>query len=159
MMQQYIYSVIFLLFSLSFFAQGKDSHKKIKTLKVSFLQDQLNLSAEENSKFWPLYNSYDDKKFELRDSKMQLYRKNFNKQKIDSLSEKEAITLLSKIHDIDKELYELKQKYTAGLKKIFPPKKILKLKNLEYKFKRNLLKQYRKKKYKNGLHFNSRKNK
>ncbi|MBP4138343.1 MULTISPECIES: sensor of ECF-type sigma factor [Flavobacterium] len=147
-----ILSILFFLVSFSFYAQNgnlDEKREKIKEYKVAFLTTELELTSAEAEKFWPIYNAYDDKQFELRHDKMKTYLRKLNDDTINSISEKEATTLLSQIESTDKELYLLKEKYIQSLKKILSAKKILKLKKSEDDFNRKLLKQYRDKAGKN----------
>lgn len=141
-----ILPLLLFLTSFSFFAQnGKidEKREKIKAFKVSFLTTELELTSTEAEKFWPIYNAYDDKQFDLKHLKMKTYLRKLNDDNINNLSEKEAVTLLSQIESTDKELYVLREKYMASLKKILSAKKILKLKKSEDDFNRKLLQQYR----------------
>lgn len=141
-----ILPTLLLLVSFSFYAQsGKidEKREKIKAYKVSFLTTELELTPTEAEKFWPVYNAYDDKQFELRHQKMKTYMKQLDDESINSISEKEAAALLAQMESTDKELYLLREKYNSNLKKILSAKKILKLKKSEDDFNRKLLKQYR----------------
>ncbi|TDP02178.1 sensor of ECF-type sigma factor [Flavobacterium sp. 245] len=141
-----ILPIILFLVSFSFYAQsGKTDEKreKIKAYKVSFLTTELELTPTEAEKFWPIYNAYDDRQFELRHQKMKAYLERLNDDNINSISEKEAAVLLSQMESTDKELYLLREKYNSNLKRILSAKKILKLKKSEDDFNRKLLKQYR----------------
>jgi len=141
-----ILPILLFLISFSFSAQnGKmdEKREKIKAFKVSFLTTELELTSTEAEKFWPIYNAYDDKQFELRHYKMKTYLKKLNDDNIKNLSEKEAVTLLSQIESTDKELYQLREKFMNNVKKVLPAKKILVLKKSEDDFSRKLLQQYR----------------
>ncbi|PIF30693.1 hypothetical protein CLU81_1138 [Flavobacterium sp. 9] len=141
-----ILPIILFLVSFSFYAQnGKTDEKreKIKAYKVSFLTTELELTSTEAEKFWPIYNAYDDKQFELRHQKMKTFLQRLDDDNINSISEKEAASLLSQMEATDKELYLLRVKYNSDVKKILSAKKILKLKKSEDDFNRKLLKQYR----------------
>lgn len=141
-----ILPMILFLVSFSFFGQnGKTDEKreKIKAYKVSFLTTELELSSTEAEKFWPIYNTYDDKQYELRHEKIKAYMRKLDDDNINSISEKEASALLSQIESADKELYLLRVKYNSDIKKVLSAKKILKLKKSEDDFNRKLLKQYR----------------
>ncbi|PWB21513.1 sensor of ECF-type sigma factor [Flavobacterium sp. HTF] len=143
-----ILPVLLFFVSFSFYAQNDktdEKREKIEAFKVSFLTTELELTSTEAEKFWPIYNAYDDKQFELRHEKMKTYLRKLDDDNINSLSEKEACTLLSQIESTDKELYLLREKYMASLKKVLSSKKILKLKKSEDDFNRKLLKQYREK--------------
>ena len=135
------------LITFSFYAQNDkkldEKRDKVKAYKVSFLTTELELTPTEAEKFWPIYNAFDDKQFELRHEKMKAYMSRLNDDNINSISEKEAATLLAQIESTDKELYLLREKYMSNLKKILSAKKILKLKKSEDDFNRKLLKQYR----------------
>lgn len=142
-----ILPLIMFLITFSFYAQDDkkvdEKREKIKAYKVSFLTTELELTPTEAEKFWPVYNAFDDKQYELRHQKMKTYMRKLDDDKINSISEKEAATLLSQMESTDKELYLLREKYISNLKKILSAKKILKLKKSEDDFNRKLLKQYR----------------
>lgn len=141
-----ILPIILFLISFSFYAQNEktdEKREKIKAYKVSFLTTELELTPTEAEKFWPIYNAYDDKQFELRHQKMKTYLQRLDGDNINSISEKEAASLLSQMEANDKELYLLRVKYSSDVKKILSAKKILKLKKSEDDFNRKLLKQYR----------------
>ncbi|MEO7978468.1 sensor of ECF-type sigma factor [Flavobacterium sp.] len=138
-----IFPLLLLFVSFSFYPQNDEKREKIKAYKVSFLTTELELTSSEAQKFWPVYNAYDDKQFELRHEKMKTYLRRLDDDNVNSISEKEAAILLSQIESTDKELYLLRQKYMVNLKKILSAKKILKLKKSEDDFNRKLLKQYR----------------
>ncbi|AOC95918.1 MULTISPECIES: hypothetical protein [Flavobacterium] len=141
-----ILPLLLFLTSFSFFAQnGKidEKREKIKAFKVSFLTTELELTSTEAEKFWPIYNAYDDKQYELKYLKMKTYIKQLKDENLKNLSDKEAVTLLSQIESTDKEIYQLREKYMNNLKKVLPAKKILLLKKSEDDFNRKLLQQYR----------------
>lgn len=140
-----ILPLILFFITFSFYAQidKDDKREKIKAYKVSFLTTELELTSTEAEKFWPIYNAFDDKQYELRHDKMKMYLSKLDEETINSISEKEAAVLLSQIESTDKELYVLRDKYNTNLKKILSAKKILKLKKSEDDFNRKLLKQYR----------------
>ena len=51
--------------------QGK--RDKVKSLKIAFISDELALTPQEAEKFWPIYNTFEDKQFVLRHEKMKSY--------------------------------------------------------------------------------------
>jgi len=147
-----ILPIVLFLVSFSFYAQSEkidEKREKIKAYKVSFLTAELELTSNEAEKFWPIYNAFDDKQYELRHEKMKTYFRKLNDDSVNSLSEKEAAALLSQIESTDKELYFLREKYMNNLRKVLSAKKILKLKKSEDDFNRKLLKQYKEKAGKN----------
>ncbi|OYU81180.1 MAG: sensor of ECF-type sigma factor [Flavobacterium sp. BFFFF1] len=123
------------------FAQG--AKDKIKTLKVAFITKELALTTAEAEKFWPVFNTYEDKQFEIRFRKMRDIKKRMEKPGIDKLSDKEATLLLTQLEEAEQELSDNRKKLIVALKSVISPVKILKLKKAEDDFKSKLLKQYR----------------
>jgi Spy/CpxP family protein refolding chaperone len=140
--------ILLLLVSTSFYAQSesmKEKKEQIKTLKVAFFTTELDLTNAQAEKFWPIYNTFDDKQFELRHQKMRAFMKRMNDGSLDKISEKEANTFLAQIQDTEEELFLLRKKFTSNLRAILPASKIIKLKKAEEDFNRKLLQQYRNK--------------
>ena len=140
--------LLLLLFSATFYAQGESMSEKreqIKTLKVAFFTTELGLTNAQAEKFWPIYNAFDSKQFELRHQKMRAFMKRMNDGSLDKISEKEANAFLVQIQDTEEELFLLRKKFTSNLRGILPASKIIKLKKAEEDFNRKLLQQYRNK--------------
>ncbi|WP_426063776.1 sensor of ECF-type sigma factor [Flavobacterium sp. DSP2-3-1] len=140
--------LLLLFVSVSFYAQGEsmqEKKEKIKTLKVAFFTTELDLTTNEAEKFWPLYNTFDDKQFELRHQKMRAFMKRMSDGSLDKITEKEANNFLIQMEDTEEELFLLRKKFTLNLRKILPSVKIIKLRKAEEDFNRKLLHQYRNK--------------
>jgi hypothetical protein len=133
--------------SLNVIAQdGPFTRKKkeqIKALKVAFITDELSLTSDEATKFWPLFNAFEYKQQEIKKQKLKGYLNKIDDDSFDKLSEKDASTMLAQIESTEDELYKLKKKFATALKGVISPVKILKLKKAEEKFNRKLLQQYR----------------
>ncbi|GIZ10329.1 sensor of ECF-type sigma factor [Flavobacterium sp. UMI-01] len=148
-----IKTILFLFFALTFYAYSqediKEKKEQIRALKVTFFNAELDLTSAEAEKFWPLYNAFDDKQFEIRHQKIKTYRNLMKDHILNKMSEKEASDLLYQIESTDYELYQLRKNFNANLKKFLPKVKIIKLKKAEEDFNRKLLQQYKDKKNKN----------
>jgi hypothetical protein len=136
--------IILFLLSIHIFAQPPRGEKKeqIKALKVGFITTELALTSDEASKFWPLYNAFEDKQFDLRIQKMKAFKGRMDSD-LDKMSEKEASALLAQMETNEDELYQARKKFIASLRGILPSVKIIKLKKAEDDFNRKLLQQYR----------------
>jgi len=145
-----ILTIILMLFIINSFGQGrfKQKREQIKALKVAYITDELNLTPDEATKFWPLYNAYEDKQRELRQEKIRSYMDRMENGETDKMNEKEAATLLAQMESAEDELYQSRKKFIASLKNVISPVKIIKLKKAEEGFNRKLLKQYRDKRNK-----------
>lgn len=141
-----LFPLFFLFLSFNFYAQSdnfKDKKEQIRAMKVAFFTTELDLTSSEAEKFWPIYNTFDDKQFELRHQKMKGYFKRMQGDNLSKLSEKEANVLLNQIQDNEEDLYNLRKKFIMNIKDVLPSIKILKLKKAEEDFNRKLLQQYK----------------
>ncbi|TRX16219.1 sensor of ECF-type sigma factor [Flavobacterium franklandianum] len=138
--------ILIFLLSIHSFGQSQMEEKKeqIRTLKVGFITNELALTTDEATKFWPIYNAYDDKQFEIRHQKMKAFKQRMGAD-LDQMSEKDASSLLAQMENTEDELYQIRKKFVANLKGILPSVKIIKLKKAEDDFNRKLLQQYRNK--------------
>ena len=146
MKTKFIFPIIFLLVSsLSFSQDHREKREKVKALKVAYITEQLELTSDEAQKFWPIYNTFEDKQSELRHEKMRAILDRFQPGNVDKLSEKEASALLIQMEKIEEDLFNLKKKFIKDLQGVISAKKIIKLKKAEEDFNRELLKQMREK--------------
>lgn len=137
-------TLMVILFSIVSIAQpNKEKIEKVKALKVAYITKELSLTSAEAEKFWPIYNAYDEKQFELRHTKMRTIMKKYKDDGLDKLNDKESATILSEMESIDEDLLALKKKFNKDAKEIIGAKKVLQLKKVEEEFTRTLFKQYR----------------
>ena len=130
---------VFLMVSAISFAQNQRGRERIKSLKVAFITERLNLSTEEAQVFWPLYNEHEAnieaiKRRERREIRSQL-------QDFDYLSEAEADKLLGKMIDLETEKHRLNAAYIKRMSDVISPKKTFMLIRAEEDFKKRLLKE------------------
>lgn len=140
--------LLLLSFSFNFYAQGegmKEKKEQIKALKVAFFTSELNFTSTEAERFWPIYNTFDDKQFELRHQKMKSCLRRMADSSLDKITEKEANTFLAQMDDTEEELFLLRKKFMQNVRTVLPAVKIVKLKKAEEDFNRKLLQQYRNK--------------
>ena len=133
-----ITSIIFIIsFSLiSFSQQNRD---KIKTLKIAFITEKLDLSEKEAQQFWPIYNAFEDEQFQIRRNSFQgRYKINF-----ETITEEEASSLLKEMRSVETKRHALKTKFIDDLTKILPAKKIIMLDKVEDDFKHKMFEEYR----------------
>lgn len=121
----------------------KEKREQIKALKVAFLTTELDLTASESEKFWPVYTIYEDRQFELRHQKTNAFFKKIKEGSVTQMTEKEANLFLNQMESNYEELFFLRKKFISTLKGILPASKIIRLKKAEEDFNRKLLHQYR----------------
>lgn len=136
-------TILFLCFGIFLgFAQKRQSKEKIKKLKIAYFTENLNFTEEEAQQFWPIYNAYDDKNFELRvvgQNKIKRELKN-----MENMSEAQAAELLNRFETIEKQIHENNMDLIKKLKTFLSAKKIILLKKAERDFNRKLMKEFRK---------------
>ena len=139
-----IITILLLLMSLMIFAQDKEKRvERVKALRVAFISDRLDLTTEEAQKFWPIFNAYDDKHFELKRQKRQLMRK-LRPKHTTALTEKETAQLMEQDEQIENEIQNNRRQLAKDLQNAIPNKKILMLRQIEIEFKDKLLQQMKK---------------
>jgi len=128
------------------FAQPRNHRKvtraEMDAKKVAFLSTELNLTTVEAEKFWPEYNTYDDKMHNIHKAlrKLKNKLKNFEKLTIE-----EAYQATESVIKLEGNKTILRKEYLEKFSRILGKKKGAKVFYVEHKFKRELLR-----KIKNG---------
>lgn len=137
----------FLFSSALFYGQRDVDKDKIKTLKIAFLTEKLNLNSKEAQDFWPIYNDYEAAKEILRNKGYTEIRSKI--KNADTVSEKEAAQLLNKVILYEEEENKIFENFITKITKVISSKKALILLRSEDDFKRQLIRQYHEKNKKN----------
>ena len=124
---------------------NSEKKEQIKALKVAFITNELSLTSDEASKFWPVFNAFEAKQQEIRSTKTKSLVKKLSDEDLNKMSDKDASNLLTQLETTDEELFTNRKKLIANLKGILPAIKLLKLKRAEDNFSKKLLQQYRNK--------------
>ena len=138
--------ILLITTTVSFSQNGrllKQKKEQVKSIKVAYITNELNLTPDEATKFWPLYNEFEEKQNQIRREKLKAHLNRIDDSDFDNLSEKEATSLLAQMESSEDELYLLRKKFVANLKNVLPATKILKLKKAEDGFNKKLLQQIR----------------
>ncbi|MFH4964121.1 sensor of ECF-type sigma factor [Gaetbulibacter sp. M235] len=133
-----ITSIVFIIsFSLLSFSQP--NRDKIKSLKIAFITEKLDLSKKEAQQFWPIYNAFEEENFSLKKQAFE-DRKNIN---FETLKEEEAVLLLKKMRSFDTKRRILKDNFIDDLSKIISAKKIILLEKVEDDFKHKMFEEFK----------------
>jgi hypothetical protein len=121
--------------------------ERIRAYRTAYITQELDLSSEEAEKFWPVYNEFDKKLFQL---KVEKIRKEKHRIKElggpDQLSDEDAKKTLFDMLTFEKEAAVTREKMYKELSKILSPVKLMKLYVAEMNFNKKLLHEYRKRK-------------
>lgn len=139
-----IASILFLTLAFSQFiiaqppgGKGKMSEEaraKIKALHKAYVTDKLDLSEEEATAFWPIYNEYKVKEKELH----RAFKK--KKRKAKEMSDAEADDFIMAKFELEQNKLELKRETYAKLKPIISSAKIMRLEKIEKSFRVEVMK-------------------
>lgn len=115
--------------------------EKIKTEKISFFTEKLSLTPSEAQAFWPVYNEFEKKRFEIQRQKHEFER--MPDEKFINLSEAEIEKMTSNyIASFEKDAMLLKE-YNKLFLKVLPKKKVLILYRTENEFRGHLIREYK----------------
>jgi hypothetical protein len=110
--------------------------EKMEAMRVAFLTNRLDLTTDESTRFWPLYNEYSRKRRELRidqfDEKRALKRDQ-------NLSEEDSKRALENQMQLQEQELTLKKNYYEKFKAILPAQKLAKLEPAEMEFNREVI--------------------
>ncbi|GAB5472790.1 MAG: hypothetical protein Mars2KO_08890 [Maribacter sp.] len=133
--------IAFLALTSTFYGQRRPDREKLKSLKIAFLTERLDLSNDEAEAFWPAYNKHEERMNGFRKIERQEIRS--KAMDFDALTEKEAEELLSKQMSLEAEKQAEQQAFVKKMKGILSAKKTIILLKSEEDFKRKLIQQYR----------------
>lgn len=143
-MKNYLTLLVLFIFSVAI-AQNDKKLDRIKALRVAYISNKLELTKEEAEKFWPVFNTFDDKQLDLRIQKRILTFK-LQKQNSTINAEKEMSAILDESEKIEDEMQSNRKTFVKNLKGIISPQKIILLKRLEIEFKQELINKIKDKK-------------
>ncbi len=103
--------------------------KQVNTDKKAVFATNLGLTEEESAEFWPIYDEYERAVKPYQDR--LLANVNNFAEKYETLTDADAAAMLKEKMAIEKGREAVKQKYTAKVAKVLPPKKALRYAQLE----------------------------
>jgi hypothetical protein len=109
--------------------------ERIRSLKIAYITDKLNLSSPEAEKFWPVYNKYDNELMIVRMDYMKKHQPaGFGRRK-----RIEAQQYIENDLDFQEEVLHIKKKYKDEFLKVISPEKLADLYAAEQEFRRMLI--------------------
>lgn len=121
------------------FAQEGAGMDKIKSLKIAFITERLNLSSEEAAVFWPVYNEHENALEELRTRErieMRGRLRNFQ-----NMSDQQIRSLMDEYLDLQNERNQKNVAFLERMADLIGARKTFLLIKAEDDFKKRLLQQ------------------
>ncbi|MDR3180333.1 MAG: hypothetical protein LBT61_00175 [Prevotellaceae bacterium] len=116
-------------------------HDKLKSQKVAYFSNNIDLSSREAEKFWPVYNEYNNQREAISQERNKILRQLSNVENMEN--EKDVKALLDSYTDSFAKEAEVFRKYYQKFLEILPPKKVVRLYITEEQFKQMLLRSIR----------------
>ena len=147
MKKLFLISILSIVAATASIAQGRkvpspEMFEKIKAEKISFFTSMLDLTPTEAQAFWPVYNEFEKKRFDIQ-RQIHEFERGPN-EKIASLSESEIEKMTNNyIESFEREAALLKE-YHKQFIKILPKRKVLMMYRTENEFRSHLIREYKK---------------
>ena len=127
-----------IIISVSAFAQQYNdylevSREVLKVEKKAMIAEVMQLSETESPAFWPIYNEYEQKKYDVNTmlfKVIQDYSDNFG-----NMSAEKATELVKRHLEVDMKLLKLEKSYAKKFAKVISPQKTLRYIQAENKIK------------------------
>jgi Spy/CpxP family protein refolding chaperone len=128
--------ILFLAFAaLPGMAQSSESRERIESAKIGFMTNRLNLTPEQSSKFWPVYNEYSNKKQDIRQNIRQLR----NANKTQETPETQIKANIDQLLSLRQKEVDLEKQYVDRFLKVLSPRQLVEMYRSEHEFNRMLL--------------------
>lgn len=127
----WILNLLLLASSLETLAQdGKAQHEKIEQAKYNYIGQRLELTPEQEQKFWPVYNDYSDKKKGIKKAIRKLKSQEF----ANAATDEELKSDIEKLFELKQQDLNLEKAYYEKFLKIISPRQTIALVKAEREF-------------------------
>ncbi len=121
-------NLTFLLSFLAIALYAQDSYMEIvrstiKTEKKALIAEVMQLSDEESSVFWPVYNEFEENMYKLNTDYFKLVQEFADS--FENMSAEKATDILKKANKYSLDREKLKNKYSKKIMKVLSPQKTL----------------------------------
>ena len=130
--------LITMVLGISVYAQGFNdylevSRQVLKTEKKALIAEVMELTSEESPAFWPIYNEYEAKKYEVNTVYFKMileFADNF-----ETMKGEKATEIYKQVLDVKMQLLKLEKTYAKKFAKVLTPQKTLRYLQAENKIR------------------------
>lgn len=119
--------------------------KRIAQMRNKFIKERLNLTPEQEEKFWSVYSKYDAKKREIRQETRRLRRR----RALLTATDAQLVTKLRKLMVLKQTEVDLEKEYLDKFLKVINARQVTELYRAEEEFIRKLIRQFRRNRQRN----------
>ena len=128
----------FLLLLVSFFSinsvnaqqRSEEEMKRIQDAKVAIITNRLNLTPEQSTGFWPVYNEYSQKRRDIH----RAQRKIINDKKAEGKTDEQVLNNLTEVQDLKQKELDLEKEYQNRFLKVISANQVIELYKAERTF-------------------------
>jgi hypothetical protein len=122
-------------------AQSEEQLARFEEDKIKFFTEELQLTEEESTVFWPVYNDYSNRKMAIMEEERNLLR--YFRSNKENMSDTEITESLNTFMEIWEKKHALEIEYHDTFKKILPERKVMMIYIAERQFRMHLVKRLR----------------
>ncbi|MEO6687037.1 MAG: hypothetical protein ABIN24_13785 [Dyadobacter sp.] len=125
--------VLFTLFSTAMaWAQrpSGEEMQRIQDAKIAIITNRLNLTPEQSTGFWPVYNEYSQKRREIH----RAQRKIINDKKAEGKTDEQVLNNLKEVQDLKQKELDLEKEYQNRFLKVISASQVIELYKAERTF-------------------------
>lgn len=110
--------------------RSEEEIKKIQDAKVAIITNRLNLTPEQSTGFWPVYNEYSQKRREIH----RAQRKIINEKKAEGQNDEQVLGNLKEVQDLKQKELDLEKEYQNKFLKVITASQVIELYKAERTF-------------------------
>ncbi len=120
-----------------------DWMQKIRAEKVAFLTHKLELTPGEAQKFWPVFNEFEEKRFEIHMKRREMERETMDN--LEGLNQEQLKKISLDFIGLFQREADLMKAYNEKFFQVLPAKKVVMLYDMENDFRSQILREYKEK--------------
>ncbi|WP_062059049.1 hypothetical protein [Aquimarina longa] len=137
-MKKVVLVICLVSFFIEAFAQNTPK-ERVKTFKIAYISEKLDLTSKEAQLFWPIYNDHKEAIKKIRVQERKLFKAIKESDNGEALSNRTTESFLNNYLNAEEQKFEARKKLIIDLKNVISDKKILKLIKAEGDFHKRML--------------------
>lgn len=121
--------------------RSEEEIKKIQDAKVAIITNRLNLTPEQSTGFWPMYNEYAQKRREIH----RAQRKIINDKKAEGQNDEAVLSNLKEVQELRQKELDLEKEYQNKFLKVITASQVIELYKAERTFNDMLIQRLKQK--------------
>lgn len=121
--------------------RSEEEIKKIQDARVAIITNRLNLTPEQSTGFWPVYNEYSQKRREIH----RAQRKIINDKRAEGQNDEQVLSNLKEVQDLKQKELDLEKEYQNKFLKVITASQVIELYKAERTFNDMLIQRLKQK--------------